>query len=109
MSEQDRALRVESSLSRSTRLALEFGTVDQLRQLCVYQAEKIHRLTLGRDIGFPAPSAPVVAPVPEASPDALAVVERVLGWDNVFRKPPRVAAPRMLAHLSDLGYRIERT
>lgn len=105
-----RALRVESSLSRAHRLALEYGTVEQLRQLVIFQAQQIHRLTGGRESGIPEPVKAPAPPAPPAqgAPDAVAVVERVLGYDDIFRKPPRVAAPRFIAYLADLDHRLER-
>lgn len=79
--------------------------------LIVYQAQQIDRLTGGRyeqptpeRLAAVAPDEPAVSP----SPGLLELLEAVLWREDVLRKPPRVAAPKILAALSEAGYLTEK-
>ncbi len=55
---------------------------------------------------------PADAPPPQAvapPSDLLEVLTSALGSDDIFRKPPRVAAPRLLARLTEAGWTLEQT
>lgn len=88
----------------STCVALEFAPEDQLRALVRYQAEQIHRLTGGR---YEPPDPELLVDddddEPEPAVDASFVVESLLGHEDIFRKPPRVAAPRLIQRLAAAG------
>jgi len=93
-------------------LATTYGSDDQLRRLVHYQAGQLHRLTGG---AYVAPNEVKVAseiqpsPSQESTVNQVATVERLLGQEDIFRKPPRVAAPRLLARLADAGFTLEET
>lgn len=92
-------------------MALEFASEDSLRALVVYQAQQIDALTGGR---YEEPSPDELAvyfaadeePEPEQPSDPLSVVESLLGDDDIFRKPPRAAAPRLVERLRDAGWHL---
>lgn len=86
---------------------LAYSTDEQLRSLVCYQAAQIDRLTGGYE------PPPVIEwdeddePEPP-SPEVVAVVEALLWRDDIYRKPPRVAAPRLLEELADAGLTISQ-
>lgn len=90
-------------------LALEFGSEDSLRALIVYQAEQLHRLT-GGTYEEPTPDELVAyfaeddEPEPAPRCDPTPAVESVLWADDIFRRPPRAAAPRLIERLADAGW-----
>lgn len=87
----------------STCLALEFASDEQLRRLTVWQAAQIDRLTGGR-YEEPDFDDEDDAPEPETPKDAGFVVEALLGHEDIFRKPPRAAAPRLIERLAEAGW-----
>lgn len=97
------------SFGCTTCMALEFASEDSLRALVVYQAHQIDQLTGGR-YEEPSPDELVdyftdeAEPEPVAQPDPTFVVEALLGHDDIFRKPPRAAAPRLIERLADAGW-----
>lgn len=97
------------SFGCTTCMALEFASEDSLRALVVYQAQQIDALTGGR---YEAPSPEELVdyftddpePEPVAPPDVTFVLEALLGHEDIFRKPPRAAAPRLIERLADVGW-----
>lgn len=89
----------------ATCVAIEASTDDQLRRLVVWQARQIHRLTGGyEEPDFDALDAAFPDEPEGPAPELLPVLESVLGYDDVYRKPPRVAAPKLLHHLTEAGW-----
>lgn len=89
----------------ATCCALDFASDDQLRALVFWQAQQIHRLT-GGQYEPPDPEWLVdddEEDEPEPAVDARFVLEALLGAEDVFRKPPRVAAPRIIERLAAAG------
>lgn len=95
----------------ATCLALEFAPEDQLRRLVFWQAQQIHRLTGGvyEEPDFDALDEDFAEEEEvEPAPDAVFVVESLLGHDDIFRKPPRAAAPRLVDRLAAAGLYLTR-
>ena len=83
---------------------------DQLARLVIFQQRQIDRLTGGRT----QPAVPVEAPVgpverPEPSRTVLARVEAALASEDIYRRPPRVAAPRLIEALARAGITLKET
>lgn len=72
--------------------------------LIVAQAQQLDRLTGGYQ---PPAEVPVVIsePVPE---DVTFTVEALMAADDIFRKPARVAAPRLVERLAAAGITLTR-
>lgn len=90
----------------STCVALEFASDDQLRALVLFQQKQIDRLT-GGSYEPPDPALLVAADdgvgEMEPAPDQTFVMESLLGAEDIFRRPPRVAAPRLIERLAQAG------
>lgn len=83
-------------------LALTYGP-DDPKALVVAQAATIDRLT--QRLVDQATPADMVKPKPQLErTDATAALETALALDDVYRKPARVAAPRLLEHLRCAGW-----
>ena len=82
---------------------LAYTNEDQLRALVRYQAAQLDRITGGYE------PPPVIEwdELEPPSPDVLAAVESVLSHEDIYRKPPRVAAPRLIERLAHAGLTIE--
>ena len=80
---------------------LAYTNEDQLRALVRYQAAQLDRLTNGT-------YEPPTDPEPPA-PEVIDAVETLLWRDDIHRRPPRVAAPRLLRGLADQGLTIRHT
>lgn len=87
-------------------LALEFASDESLRRLVHYQAVQLDRLTGGTytEPDFDAWEDEDDEPAPEHAPDAAFVLEALMGHDDIYRKPPRAAAPRLLERLAEAGF-----
>lgn len=91
-----------------TCLTRAYSTDEQKDALIAHQFAQLHRLTGGT---YEAPAAEdlvgaVHLPPPEPQPDVLALVTAALDSDGIFRKPGRVAAPRLLERLATAGLTI---
>ncbi len=81
---------------------------DAKDRLIRWQAIQLHRLTGGT---YETPDLddedePVTSP---PSRDVLSVVESVLWSEDIYRRPPRAAAPRLVERLAAAGLTIEET
>lgn len=90
-------------------LSREYGSEEGKDALVAYLYQQLDRLSsLAYGIPFTRPDAqatPVVEPAakPEPPRSTLFVLESVLASEDVFRKPPRVAAPRVIDRLAAAG------
>lgn len=92
----------------ATCTALEFASDDALRALVRWQATQLDRLTGGH---YDPPPTELLVDNPTeqpSEPPLLPVVELVLSYEDVFRRPPRAAAPRLIQHLADAGWTFTR-
>ena len=84
--------------------AVEHASEDQLRALVFWQAKQIHRLTGGIDLEPPDLDAIDEDEDPPETPrSTFALVEAALAAEDIFRKPARVAAPRLIERLASEG------
>jgi hypothetical protein len=81
--------------------ALEFASRDQLERLVQQQASRL---------GLTCPTCEPIAPskAPVSSKDAASDLEALMAHDDIFRRPPRAAAPRLIERLAELGYTLEK-
>jgi hypothetical protein len=92
----------------ATCVALEAASDDQLRRLVVWQARQIDRLTGGEYEEPDFDEGEDEEPAPVQAPDALTVVEGLLNHEDIFRRPGRVAAPRLVERLALAGITLTR-
>lgn len=88
-------------------LVRDFAMDEAKDALIRHQFVQLHRLT-GGTYEPPAPEELVTQPAAASAPtvDPLPVLERILGFEGVYRKPPRVAAPKLLTDLAEAGWTI---
>ena len=96
-------------------LARDYGSDEQREALIRYQAQQLDRLThLAYGIPYTQPDPEDLvwgddeddeepAPPPR---DALTDLETVLWDQDIHRKPPRVAAPRIIERLAEVGWHL---
>lgn len=93
-------------------LALEHASEDSLRALVVEQARQIDRLLGG---GYAIPATDALAALAEDTPlpsmpeppaDLLSVLVDLMNAEDIFRRPGRVAAPRLLERLNAAGFHL---
>lgn len=79
--------------------AARHGTDDDLRRLLYHQDVQLARVQVADKYMQVADAPPTVS---EA--EMLPLVESMLAADDIYRRPPRAAAPRMLARLIEAGF-----
>ena len=94
----------------ATCLAADNADPENLQALVRYLYVQLDRcraidLQVKTGIGPAAAPPPTLAP----PPDLLDLLTSALGAEDIFRRPARVAAPRLLARLTDAGFTLEAT
>lgn len=105
----------------ATCLAIAYGSEESKDRLIAQQAAQIYRLTGGnRDtyeklvlevytrwhdepLTFDRPEDKI-----ESDPAAGETVLSLLGHEDIYRKPPRVAAPKLVSRLAEAGWVLVR-
>lgn len=102
-----------------TCLAIAYGSEESKDRLIAQQAAQIDRVTGGNPdttaklreyVLRSPPTAPTFdAPAPHTLDLAAGeAVLSLLGHEDIYRKPPRVAAPKLIALLADAGWVLVR-
>lgn len=103
----------------ATCLAIAYGSEESKDRLIARQAAQIDRLTGGNLDTTAKLRAHVLgeghlAPIQfgrsctDVDPAAEEALLTLLGHDDIYRKPPRVAAPKLVSRLADAGWVLVR-
>lgn len=88
-----------------TCLAIAYADDESKDALIAWQAAQIDRLTGGWSVEVAEEAVEVPAP-PPPPPDVLATLVTLLGHEDIFRRPGRIAAPRLLERLTAAGIHV---